>query len=265
MLGAFLPIPVSNAEVIQITNVKRKSKYWLWILVIISILLLTSGIGVIGYEMHRQSSHSNLVNSKIIVSDDNTVGEVKDENKDFILEDNNFDEQIIDEEIIDISQYSYDFTKNSLNLIEVQALDIALIKPELLKLSEVSHPLQTLLENNKLKITLLQEPEMINDNVEYIIMLQLDATNIEGYTGQVVLHLGVKVKPVVASGVININGVVDLNCGIVGKYEQTDFTKHFNSLLKLYDNSMVFIIDAWQAYLPTLGTRIEISQAQKIL
>lgn len=157
--------------------------------------------------MHRQSSHSNLVNSKIIVRDDNPVGEVKDENKDFILEDNNFDEQIIEEEIIDISQYSYDFTKNPLNLIEVQALDIALIKPELLKLSEVSHPLQTLLENNKLKITLLQEPEMINDNVEYIILLQLDAINIKRYTGQAVLHLGVKVKPVVASGVININGL----------------------------------------------------------
>lgn len=94
MLGSFLPIPISNAEVIQITNVKRKSKHWLWILVIISVLLLTSGIGVIGYEMHRQSSHSNLVNSKIIVRDDNPVGEVKDENKDFILEDNNFDEQI---------------------------------------------------------------------------------------------------------------------------------------------------------------------------
>ncbi|WP_400249177.1 hypothetical protein [Spiroplasma sp. ald] len=29
MLGSFLPIPVSNAEVIQITNVKRKSKHWL--------------------------------------------------------------------------------------------------------------------------------------------------------------------------------------------------------------------------------------------
>ncbi|MFW4371448.1 MAG: hypothetical protein EHV01_005890 [Spiroplasma sp. hy2] len=207
MLGSFLPIPVSNAEVIQITNVKRKSKHWLWILVIISVLLLTSGIGVIGYEMHRQSSHSNLVNSKIIVRDDNPVGEVKDENKDFILEDNNFDEQIIEEEIIDISQYSYDFTKNPLNLIEAQALDIALIKPELLKLSEISHPLQTLLENNKLKITLLQEPEMINDNVEYIILLQLDAINIKRYTGQAVLHLGVKVKPVVASGVININGL----------------------------------------------------------
>lgn len=27
MLGSFLPIPVSNAEVIQITNVKRKSKH----------------------------------------------------------------------------------------------------------------------------------------------------------------------------------------------------------------------------------------------
>ncbi|RUO86108.1 hypothetical protein [Spiroplasma endosymbiont of Megaselia nigra] len=104
---------------------------------------------------------------------------------------------------------------------------------------------------------------MINDNVEYIILLQLDAINIKGYTGQAVLHLGVKVKPVVASGVININGVVDLNGGIVGKYERTDFTKHFNSLLKLYDNSMVFTIDAWQAYLPALGTRIEISQAQK--
>lgn len=84
MSGSFLPIPVSNAEVIQVTNVKRKSKHWLWILVVISLLLLTSGIGVIGYEMHRQSSHSNLVNSKSFISNDNLVDEVKDENKDVI-------------------------------------------------------------------------------------------------------------------------------------------------------------------------------------
>ncbi|WP_158500773.1 hypothetical protein [Spiroplasma kunkelii] len=41
----------------------------------------------------------------------------------------------------------------------------------------------------------------------------------------------------IASGVININGVVDLKGGIVGKYERTDFTKRFNYLLKLYDNN----------------------------
>ncbi len=127
---------------------------------------------------------------------------------------------------------------------------------KLLELKDVSDSLQTLFKNNNLKIVLEQESSNI-------VNLQLDATEIEGYTGQAILRLAVKIKQEVLDDAIKINGVANLNKGANNVYETTTFKKHFEPLLKLYDKPVKFSVDTWTGYLPTLGLPIALSQNQK--
>lgn len=135
-------------------------------------------------------------------------------------------------------------------------MDVNLIKAKLLELKDVSDSLQTLFKNNNLKIVLEQESSNI-------VNLQLDATEIEGYTGQAILRLAVKIKEEVLDDAIKINGVANLNKGANNVYETTTFKKHFEPLLKLYDKPVKFSVDTWTGYLPTLGLPIALSQNQK--
>ncbi|WP_338965921.1 MULTISPECIES: hypothetical protein [unclassified Spiroplasma] len=135
-------------------------------------------------------------------------------------------------------------------------MDVNLIKAKLLELKDVSDSLQTLFKNNNLKIVLEQESSNI-------VNLQLDATEIEGYTGQAILRLAVKIKQEVLDDAIKINGVANLNKGANNVYETTTFKKHFEPLLKLYDKPVKFSVDTWTGYLPTLGLPIALSKNQK--
>ncbi|WP_425380584.1 hypothetical protein [Spiroplasma endosymbiont of Stenodema calcarata] len=241
---------------------KPKLHRWLWIILIILLLILLAGGGGIGYEIYRISSRTNIGNSYI--TDDDSIVDTEDldtkepghDDKDDVDKENDKNQEI------NISQYSFDFTKNISNLIEVDALELDLIKTKLLTLSDVSPALQTLLKQDSLKFVLEQEPELSSEK-NFLVNLQLDASEVVGHTGQAVLRLEVKVKPEEIEGVINIKGIVNVYKGVNNTYETTDFRKHFEPLLKLYEKSVKFKVQAWSGNLPKLTGGIEIPQMQK--
>ncbi|WP_374696556.1 hypothetical protein [Spiroplasma endosymbiont of Polydrusus formosus] len=71
MTVSSLAIPISNDELIQISNVKPKIKYWIWIMEIIGVLLLTSGVEAIGYEIYRRTTYYNLINKAFVGNKNN--------------------------------------------------------------------------------------------------------------------------------------------------------------------------------------------------
>ncbi|WHQ36629.1 hypothetical protein [Spiroplasma sp. SV19] len=276
------PIANSNQQLLQIKNPKRKIHHWVWIVLVILLLILLAGGGAIGYEFHRMSTRTSLINSNIIEDDNIAVVDDKDQDnkddnddskdyrdndnsKDGQDQDNNKDDQDDNDnkdkqkEIYDIniSKYSFDFTQNKNNLIEVDKLEVNLIKAKLLELEDVSIPLQDLLKNDNLKIALKKEQETLP---EVIIILQLDATELEGYTGQASLRLAVKIKQEVLNDVVQINGVAKLNKGANGVYETTNFKKHFEPLLKWYEKPVKFIVETWTGFLPMIGASVALSQ-----
>ena len=191
---------------------------------------------------------------------DNQIQDNKDEQDQDNQDSKEIQKQIQD---IDISKYSFDFTQNKSNLIEVDKLEINLIKPKLLKLEDVSDSLQNLFKNNNLKIVLAQEHETLAEKDVIVVNLQLDATELEGYTGQAILRLAVKIKQEVLNGAIQIKGITNLNKGVNDVYETTNFKKHFEPLLNLYEKPVKFTVETWTGYLPTLGLPLALSQNQK--